>query len=145
MDVTIRKAQVRDIPDIIKMNNVMNEEGPSTFEHMKESLENNQSEIVFVAVHNGTAIGLICGQLHPSICYANYTQCEVMELFVREDYRRMGIATKLIKRLELEFEKYNPQEIYLQTGKKNVNAQKFYQNNGYTVRERIVYLKNKNS
>ena len=143
MDVIIRKAEIHDIPDILEMNEIINKAGCSTIEHMKASLENNQNEIVFVAVHDDTAIGFICGQLNPSICYADYMLCEVTELFVYEDYRRMGIATKLIKRLEVEFEKYNAQEIFLQAGKKNINAQKFYEDNDYVVRERIVYLKGK--
>jgi len=143
MDITVRKAQIYDIPDILKMNDVFNKVG-CTVESMKESLENNQSEIVFVAIHNGKAIGFVCGQLNPSICYADGVECEVTELFVYEEYRRKGVATKLIKRLELEFGKYNALEITLQTGKKNVVAQKFYINNGYDVLERVVYRKSKN-
>jgi len=141
MDITIRKAQLCDIPDLMSMNSIFNEAGCSTAKHMKESLENNQSEIVMVAVHNNRAIGFVCGQLHPSICYSNGMLCEVSELFVCDDYRRMGIASKLVTQLENEFKQYNALEIFLQTGKKNINAQSFYENNGYTVRERIVYLK----
>jgi len=141
MDITVRKAQTQDIPDIVRMNDIFNKAGCSTAEHMKESLEKNHNEVVLVALHNDTAIGFICGQLHFSICYADGVLCEVSELFVCEDYRRMGVATKLIKQLELEFEKYNALEIYLQTGRKNISAQKFYEENGYAVRERVVYLK----
>ena len=43
--------------------------------------------------------------------------------------------------VEIEFEKYNAIEIFLQTGKKNLNAQRFYERNGYAASERIVYLK----
>ena len=141
MDVIIRKAQLHDIHDLLKMNKILNADGCSTAEHMKASLENNQSEIVFVAIHNGAAIGFVCGQLHPSICYSDGMLCEVSELFVYEEYRRMGIATKLLRHIEIEFKQYNALEIFLQTGKKNINAQNFYENNGYAVRERVVYLK----
>ena len=140
MDITVRRAQSHDIPDILVMNELMNGVG-CTAEWMKESLETNQSEIVFVAIHNDKAIGLICGQLNPSICYAYGVECEVKELFVCEDYRQKGVATKLIQRLELEFEKYDATEITLQTGKRNVIAQKFYENSGYEVMQRIVYRK----
>ena len=124
------------------MNDVLNGVGLSTYEHMKKSLEINCNEIVLVALFNSKAIGFICGQLHFSICYSDGVLCEVSELFVYEEYRRMGVATKLIKQLENEFEKYNATEIFLQTGKKNINAQKFYEKNDYAIRERIVYLKN---
>jgi len=142
MDIAIRKAQVCDIPDLLRMNSILNTDGCSTAKHMEESLLHNRSEIVLVAIHNGTAVGFVCGQLHPSICYSNGMLCEVSELFVCENYRRMGIATKLVKELECEFEKHGALEIFLQTGKRNLNAQKFYENSGYAVRERVVYLKN---
>jgi len=140
MDIIVRKAQLHDIPDIMKMNNIMNEVG-SNEDSMKNSLKNNHNEIVLVAVHNGMAVGFICGQLYPSICYANGLQCEVTELFVYEDYRNKGIASKLIAHLEHEFENNNVQEILLQTGKKNITAQRFYEKNGYVNTERIVYRK----
>lgn len=143
MDVIVRKAQMRDIPHLLKMNEMLNETGCSTFEHMKASLENNRNEIVLVALHNDAAIGFVCGQLHFSICYANGVLCEISELFVCEEYRRMGVAAKLIAQLETEFEKHHATEIFLQTGRKNTRAQKFYEKNDYAVRERIVYLKNK--
>ena len=145
MKITIRKAQTQDITEIVKMNEILNEVGCSTFEHMKESLENNRNEVVLVAFFNDTAIGFICGQLHFSICYSDGVMCEVSELFVHEDYRRMGVATKLIEQLENEFEKHNAIEIFLQTGRKNIKAQRFYEKNDYVVRERIVYLKNRDS
>jgi ribosomal protein S18 acetylase RimI-like enzyme len=140
MDVIIRKAQIQDVPDIMKMNDIINEVG-STEELMKYSLGKNQNEIVFVAIQNEVAVGFVCGQLFPSICYGEGVQCEVTELFVYEDYRNQGIATKLITHLEHEFEKSNVQEILLQTGKKNTIAQKFYEKNGYTNTERVVYRK----
>jgi len=144
MDVIIRKAQLNDITDLLKMNEILNENGCSTAEHVEKSLTNNKNEIVLVAIYNDFAIGFICGQLHPSICNADGMLCEVSELFVYEEYRRTGVATKLLKQLELEFEKHNPIEIFLQTGKKNINSQIFYENNGCAVRERIVYLKQRN-
>lgn len=143
MDVIVRRAEIRDITDLMKMNDLMNKPGISTEAHMKEALEKNQNEIVFVAVHGDRAVGMICGQIHPSVCYAHGMMCEAMELYVCEEYRRMGVATELMERLEQEFEQYNPLEVYLQTGKRNVNAQKLYEKNGYVARERVVYLKNK--
>ena len=140
MDVIIRKAQIRDIPQIKEMNNILNEVC-STVDYMKNSLENNKNEIVLVAIHNENAIGFICGQLYPSICYSGGVQCEVTELFVNENYRKNGVATKLIKQLEREFEENKVQEILLQTGRKNIIAQNFYEKNGYTNSERIVYRK----
>ena len=140
MDVLIRKAQIHDIPDIFKMNNEFNGTGLSTIKSMKESLQNNKNELVFVAIYNQRAIGFICGQLYLSICYADSLQCEITELFVRENYRRKGIAAMLIKHIELEFTKNNVSEIIVKTGKNNSNAQKLYEKCGYSYK-RIAYLK----
>ena len=144
MDVIIRKAQEQDIPDILQMNDKFNGVGYSTTEHIANSLKGNPHEIVLVAVHNGKAIGFACGLLKPSICYAKSVPCEVTELFVCEDYRRKGIATKLLKQLENEFDANNTDEIILLTGMKNVNAQSFYVNNGYELFERVVYVRKYN-
>ena len=140
MDITVRKAQINDIPELYEMNNIINEVGATT-DHMKSALLNYKNEIVLVAIHNDAAVGFICGQMYPSICYSDGLQCEVSELFVREEYRRNGVATKLITCLEREFEKNDVQEILLQTGGKNTSAQKFYEKTGYTNTKRIVYRK----
>lgn len=137
--VQVRKAEVWDIPDIITMNNALNETDCGTAESMKESLENNKNELVFVAICNNLAIGFICGQLYSSICYSNF-QCEITELFVCKDYRRKGIAAMLIKQLEIEFIKNNVPEIIVKTGVKNLNAQKLYEACGYEYR-RMAYIK----
>jgi len=139
MDIVIRKAQTQDVPYIHKMNLELNDVDCGTIELMQTSLKKNKSELVFVAVHNEKAVGFICGQLYSSICYSSL-QCEITELFVSEGYRRKGIATKLIKHLELEFIQNNVPEIIVKTGINNLNAQKLYENCGYVYR-RMTYLK----
>ena len=140
MDITVRKARVGDIPGIIEMNDIFN--GPGcTAESVRGSLENPQTETVFVAVCGGRAIGMICGQLNPSVCYAGGLQCEVTELFVCEGYRRTGVAANLMERLEEEFIKNGGKEIIVKTGVRNVAARRFYEKNGYEDMKEIVYLK----
>jgi ribosomal protein S18 acetylase RimI-like enzyme len=135
MDVIIREAQIRDIPDIFRMNNEINDIDCATAESMKKSLETNENELVFVAIHNDKAIGFICGQLYSSICYTS-AQSEITELFVSEEYRRKGIASMLIKNMELEFIKNNAHEIIVITGINNVTAQQLYEKCGYEIKRR---------
>ena len=141
MDVTIREARICDTPEIQKLNEKLNGLGLSTIESMNESLENNKNELVFVALHGNKIIGFICGQLYSSICYSNSLQCEITELIVDENYRRNGIGTILMERMELEFTKNNVHEIVLLTGINNINAQKLYEKRGY-VYKRKAYIKN---
>ena len=121
-DITIRKAQTRDIPDILRLNRELNDVNCGTPESMKESLEKNKNELVFVAIYNDKAVGFICGQLYSSICYTSM-QCEITELVVSQNYRRKGVAGKLIRHLEQAFSKNNVHEIIVVTGVRNQAAQ----------------------
>ncbi len=139
MDVTIRKAETRDIPGLIILNDEFNGCG-ATFDSMKASFESN-NEIVYVAAVNGTVVGFICGLFWQSICYAEGFQGIITELFVNEDYRRNSIATKLIQALELEFVNHNVQEITLATPVTNSVGRCFYESCGYSDRKEMVYDK----
>ena len=139
-DITVRKAEIADIPQLIKMNDEFNGPG-ATFESMKNSLENNKGEIVFVAAYNGNAIGFVCGQLYQSICYHDGFQCELTELFISQKYRRMGIATMLVNHLEGEFTRNSGKEIILKTGNDNTRAQAFYESLGYHKFDEVLYFK----
>jgi ribosomal protein S18 acetylase RimI-like enzyme len=137
--ITVRKAEKRDIPHLIKMNDELNGVG-STPEWMEKVLEDGK-EAVLVAEFDGAAIGFICGQVYKSICYADGCQCEVTELYVREGYRRIGAADRLIGMLEDEFRLRNGKEIILKTGADNYSAQRLYEKNGYEDYEEKVYFK----
>ena len=140
MDITIRKAQICDIPDIIKMNTELNDV-VSTEDWITESLQRNDRETVLVAVHGDRPIGFVCGQLYKSICYPNGAQSEISELFVCEEYRGNGIAARLVKALEAEFIKNNASEIILKTGRDNLSARKVYEKCGYEDYGEVVYFK----
>jgi ribosomal protein S18 acetylase RimI-like enzyme len=62
-------------------------------------------------------------------------------MFVYKNYRRTGIATKLMQFLEIEFAKNNATSITLKTGRDNKKARKFYKNCGYEKDDEIVYEK----
>jgi len=140
MNIIIRKAEITDIPQLIQLNDEFNGQG-ATYESMKKSLTNDNGEIVFVAAHNEIVIGFICGQTYESICYAHGYQCEITELFVCKEYRRAGIATKLIKRLEAEFIKLGGMEIILKTGDDNFKAQALYEGCDYERHDEVLYFK----
>ena len=139
MEVIISALQESDISEFYEMNNELNDIVCGTLESMKESLGSNKGELIYIAKHENKAIGFICGQLYSSICYTS-KQGEVTELYVREDYRRMGVASKLINHIENEMIKNNVHEITVITGQKNINAQGLYEKCGYD-HKRIAYIK----
>ena len=143
MDIRIKKAEISDIPDIIRLNAEFNGRG-ATRASMEEALKNNAREIVLIAVRNDTAAGFICGQIWQSVCYAEL-QGIIMELFVSEKYRGNGIATKLIQAMEAEFSSFGVNVITLATAINNTIARKFYESRGYRNEEEIIYGKNYHS
>jgi ribosomal protein S18 acetylase RimI-like enzyme len=66
---------------------------------------------------------------------------EITELYVREEYRRQGIATKLINYIENIFEERNIKEFQLFTGKDNTAARAFYEKLGYKKIDEVMYKK----
>ena len=139
MNIVITPLQELDLPEFIEMNNELNDVDCGTLESMKESLANNKNELIYIAKHHDKAVGFICGQIYSSICYTS-KQGEMTELYVKEDYRRMGVATKLVKHMENELIKNGVHEITLITGQKNFKAQSLYEKCGYDYK-RIAYIK----
>ncbi|MCL2385985.1 MAG: GNAT family N-acetyltransferase [Defluviitaleaceae bacterium] len=140
MDITIRQAEVCDIPHLLEMNEKFNGAG-ATAASMKESLENSMGEIVLVAITNDVVVGFICGQLYKSICYADGFLAELTELYVREEYRRKGVAAKLVSALEVKFLENNAHEIIVKTGDDNEEAHGLYLRCGYEDYEETVFSK----
>lgn len=74
------------------------------------------------------------------MCYSTYYG-EISELFVIEKYRKQGIGTALINRIEDEFINNNIFSVLLFTGASNISAQKFYETQGYHKSEEYIYRK----
>jgi len=106
---------------------------------MEKALDNLANEIVFVALDDKRYIGYGCCIVINSVCYAE-PYAELLELYVRENYRQLGVGTALMKSMEDECRKSGVNFFQLATGLNNVKAQSFYEKLGYT-RKRICYLK----
>lgn len=136
----IKKIESEDIQNIYEMNEEFNEVGATTIEQMHKSLEDIPNEIVLIAYENDNAAGFICGKIHRSICYKDPAG-EITEMYVRENYRRQGIAKALIAELEKVFASNGISEITLLTGSDNIGAQKFYESCGYSGDKESFYEK----
>ena len=126
----IRIANASDALELQKLNDLFNGEGCNRADDIKNSLENNNLEIVCVAEDKKKLIGFCCGQTFCSMCYKN-CQGEITELFILETYRRKGIAKRLTDLMETEFLKKGVENIRVLTGGDNVVAQNFYKSCQY--------------
>ena len=91
----VRKATVNDAEQLCVLNEEFNGTGETTVDHIRNSLMNNQQEVVIVDEENGMLTGFVCVQLKKSFCYDAYMP-EITEVYVNPAYRKKGIAGKMI-------------------------------------------------
>ncbi len=138
--VSVRKAQTADVPALFAMNELFNGQGSTTVELLTEAIRHNPRETVLIAEVNGEPAGFCCVQLSVSMCYdTNYI--EITELFVREEYRRQGVASALMASAESYFRDQHVRSFQLFTGKTNTGAQHFYELQGYSRSDELMYRK----
>jgi ribosomal protein S18 acetylase RimI-like enzyme len=125
---------------MVELNDGFNGVG-CTVDSMTDALANSTNEIVYAAVADDIVVGFICGLFWHSVCYADGHQGIVSELIVNENYRRNGIATKLIKALEAEFKRIGVREVIIETPVSNAEGRGFYESCGYVGKTAMKYEK----
>ncbi|MBD5488658.1 MAG: GNAT family N-acetyltransferase [Lachnospiraceae bacterium] len=126
-----RLATYEDAEQLELLNNEFNGPGETTLENIRNSLLHNAQEFVVVEQIDGELAGFICVQLKRSFCYDEY-MAEITEVYVKEKYRRKGIAKNMISFAEEYCIKHYPfHKIELLTGKENTVAQIVYDRLGY--------------
>lgn len=127
----IRPACADDAPQLFCLNEQFNGEGATTARKIRDFLAGNHEEIVFVADSDGVLAGFVCVQLKKSFCY-DVISAEITEVFVRQDFRRRKIASRLIEAAERHCRQSYPLgEFTLLVGKNNLAAQCLYESLGY--------------
>jgi len=139
--ILTRQANIQDTEVLFELNEEFNDKGINTIEHIKELLENNKQEIVCVVEINKEIVGFSCMQIIKSFCYSSI-HAELTELYIKESFRRIGLATKLINYMEnLCINTYGVNKFQLLTGEKNISARKLYESLGYTFENDVFYTK----
>ncbi|HKM35368.1 MAG TPA: GNAT family N-acetyltransferase [Lachnospiraceae bacterium] len=127
----VRLAILDDVEQLDILNSEFNGKGETTLENIKDSILNNQQEVVIVADENTLLVGFMCIQLKKSFCY---DECmpEITEVYVKQEYRKRGIASEMINFAEEYCSKnYSLHKYELLTGKDNIIAQSVYDKLGY--------------
>lgn len=140
MKITVRKAGISDADELFRLNGEFNGKDETELYLLKNSLERNERETVFIAHNDSEAVGFCCVQIFKSMCYRRH-YAEITELYVNEKYRRQGIAAEMFRYIEEYFADENIGGYQLFTGKNNLTAQAFYEKQEYVKSDEIMYRK----
>ena len=100
-DIKIRQATVDDIDALYELIKLFEPESRVAKEFMTRNLA-NENEIVCVAYCGNEMTGFICGQTFTTIGWHDPVG-RLEGIYVREQYRRAGVAAALMEYLEREF------------------------------------------
>ncbi|MBE8713501.1 GNAT family N-acetyltransferase [Sphingobacterium hungaricum] len=110
---------------------------------LTERLANSES-IVFIAYFENKAVAFT--QLYPKYSSARAVKNWILnDLYVDENYRKLGIASQLIQQAMEFVESTNASFVQLETAVDNYNAQKLYKKMGFEIQspdsEFLLYRK----
>lgn len=140
MNFIIRKSANSDVPEIVRLirelAESMNEESPATEKYVNEYLHNPACKIL-VAESGKKVIGLISYSIKPCLFHAS-DSCLIEELVVDKEYRKQGIAGKLIEQLIDEVKFKQCAEVSVTTEFTNKAAISFYKKHG--LKDEFLFL-----
>jgi len=111
-----------------------------TPEHMAEQmLRCYDVERALIACIDGTAVGFACLRLIPWLCY-DTPYAELTELFVREPFRRRGIASDLVAHAQGLARTAGANELRILTGRDNPAARAFYRKLGCAEEDEVLLI-----
>mgnify|MGYP004462488153 FL=1 len=119
----IRKANIKDKEDIIRLGNLVNHNFSSVYD-MDEYFSNDYN-VIYLDIENGKIVGMI-------MAIILYESCEVLNIVVEDNFRRKGIASNLMDTLISEFPE-NIEILTLEVDVNNKNAIKLYQKFGLEI------------
>jgi ribosomal-protein-alanine N-acetyltransferase len=126
LQLTIRRAQPADIPQIVAIERITFVD-PWDERTLQESLA-YYPETFFVARSNGDLAGFVAAGLEDT---GEELYGHIMNLAVAPGYRRQGVGQHLIRRLEQEFAISGAGGAQLEVRITNTGAQEFYRRLGY--------------
>ena len=142
MKINLKKATLDDanmIGEVFDLYRIFYNQVPDISvaqQFIAERLKNNESTIFFVE-ENGICLDFT--QLYPTFDSVNVRKKIVLyDLFVREEYRRKGIAESLMNAAKEYASQNNFGSIELSTNKTNLPGQTLYESLGY-IRDSEFY------
>ena len=119
----IRKANIKDKEDIIRLGNLVNHNFSSVYD-MDEYFSNDYN-VIYLDIEDGKIVGMI-------MAIILYESCEILNVVVEDNFRRKGIASNLMDTLISEFPE-SIEILTLEVDVNNKNAIKLYQKFGLEI------------
>jgi ribosomal-protein-alanine N-acetyltransferase len=134
MNPNIRKMTLEDIPVVVQLDQI-SFSLPWPERSFRFELTNNPSSRCWVAEADGHIVGMVVGWLLVD-------EMHIATIATHPDYRRQGIASKLLTHILLRSIEEDAQSSFLEVRESNVSAQEMYRKFGYeTVGRRKRYYR----
>ncbi len=145
-EVTIKKANINNISEIINLNrklfeneydnydNTLNIEWPLSKEGKEYFEDSIKNDIVLVAESNNKVIGYLIGNYHERT-YNLTNQAELSNMCILEEYRSLGVGSKLFTEFKNICKENNINEIVVIASYKNKKGIDFYKKNGFSEKD----------
>lgn len=142
-EIIIRKAEISDLVEIQKLNkklfelelenydSTLNINWPMSDEGTKYFKDSINNSITLVAVFENKIIGYLIGSLNTQNTYNKYLQAELDNMCILDQYRKLGIGSKLFNKFKEICIENNIKELKVVASYKNKNAINFYKKNGF--------------
>ena len=101
-------------------------------------LYHSEGAEMLVAKHEGTVVGMVTMQRLISSAEGGYIG-QIEDLVVKEDYRMMGVGSRLINRMRVIAQAYGYKRIQLAADVDNANALQFYNRRGFRRTNLAIY------
>ncbi len=146
-NINIRRANIDDLLHIQKLNKELFELEYNNFDKTllenwpltqegKEYFENAiKNDIVLIACINEKIIGYLAGTLNSQYSYNNNIQAELDNMCIMNEYRKLGIGSKLFEEFKKICKENKINEIKVVASYNNLNAIEFYKRNGFKEAE----------
>jgi ribosomal protein S18 acetylase RimI-like enzyme len=93
---------------------------------------------MLVAKHEGAVVGMVTMQRLISSAEGGYIG-QIEDLVVKEDYRMMGVGSRLVNRMRVIAQEYGYRRIQLAADADNANALQFYNRRGFRRTNLAIY------
>lgn len=122
--ITIRKANIEDLQQIQNLNKLL-------FELEFENYDSTENGITLVAIIDGEIAVYLIGSLNTQNTYNKYKQAELDNMCILEEYRKLGIGSRLFEEFKTICKENDIKELKVVASYKNTNAINFYKKNGF--------------